>query len=359
MGLVVAQPETAHTPMTAQNDIRTHPHKMIASLSIQTDPATWRSAVYVAAMNAVNRRAATIRSWCPALAILSRILLVTVSAAAPGCRCVRLEHSPRTIIAVRYDGRVNTANSNDGPELAALTEEMGRLARLGFDTVVLPVARIHHRDTVDRAADHSGLRTIIAGSGGAGPARLVGRSEIRSLRRLAPVVIVADDGNVAHSPLERMLIQYHAGVCNGKTDGVVVQIRGERFDDASNRGYLLQEQRAGLRTLIDRVRRWGPHLHGADVGEVETIELKPPFLRAVLLTNGVGRHLLLFNRSRTRYARGWVRVSGLVGSRPVVRAVEVPALANRLNSGVYHARRERLTLPIRLRPGDAALFELF
>jgi hypothetical protein len=82
-------------------------------------------------------------------------------------------------------------------------------------------------------------------------------------------------------------------------------------------------------------------------------------LTAAALVRGKRRFVLVLNRSMERYARGNVLLPENLGGKAVTRAVEVPPSPAKAAGRVIEPQRGRITLPAALRPGDAALFEIF
>jgi len=172
----------------------------------------------------------------------------------------------------------------------------------------------------------------------------------------------ADD--LSDSPLERLLARYHGELAAGRTGGLLVdrfaRAPGERVglvtvDDTPSAAKL-----AAVQGLLGRARRWGPRLCGfrsevlkeASSGGGDGISL-------TVFSQGPRRYVLAYNPSPERYVRGSVAVPASIGGRPVARLVEVPPTADLVAGNVFESQRGGVVIRVDLRPGDAALFEVF
>jgi len=180
---------------------------------------------------------------------------------------------------------------------------------------------------------------------------------------LAVVTTTGDAPQVDGSPIERWLAQYHRELLLGKTGGIVVdryrRLPGDPPGLASNDTPMPTAKAAALRTLVTRVRRWAPHVHRTTVQPVDAVVSADADLRVVILVRGERRHLLIFNPSGDQYVRGDVSLPGSIEGEALTRAVEVPSSDTKPTGRVFYRVRGRIVLDIALRPGDAALFEVF
>ena len=166
-----------------------------------------------------------------------------------------------------------------------------------------------------------------------------------------------------NSLLEGYLAWFHAGLASGQTGGLIVDRYRRPSGDPP--GVIAPGEEpsparaAAIKKLVDRARHWGPRLCRlaaqpvADRGENST------GFQVTALVGERRRYVLVFNPSLDRYGRGEVRLPELIAGVPAARAVEVPPSTSAAAGRVIDARGGRLTIPVTLRPGDAALFEVF
>jgi len=192
-------------------------------------------------------------------------------------------------------------------------------------------------------------------------------------------------GNPKVSQVERLLLEFNGELFAGWTDGMVVDLPldatatepsvgaaksydgllaggdSERRDSsaleytpvegAKSRGFAVE-------SLIRRARHWGTKLRGCSRVLVSAPDSPDDPLSSALFVRGQRRFLFLFNQL-SEPQRRTVRFPGILGGRALVRAVEVPATADRLAGEIFTVRSGGLVIQVRLRAGDAALFELF
>ena len=165
------------------------------------------------------------------------------------------------------------------------------------------------------------------------------------------------------SPLERLLAQYHAGLAAGRTGGLVVdryrRPPGDRAGVIPEGTAVSPARKAAIAGLIGHARRWGPRLFNLTKVELGDAVGGSPALRVTGLGSGRRVYVLVSNPASDRYARGDVVLTTPVGGVSASRAVEVPSRGDGAAGRVIRAHRGRITIPISLRPGDAALFEIF
>jgi len=156
--------------------------------------------------------------------------------------------------------------------------------------------------------------------------------------RIDPAVL---DTELEGSPLERLIAQYHAGLSAGRTDGVVVdpyrRLPGDTHGLTSSDGPVAPAQTAAI-------------------GASTTLEGD---LQIAVLIRGERRYVLVFNPAGDIYARSDVVLPQSIGGAVASRAVEVPPSTDRTVGRVVDAERGHIILSVSLRPGDAALFEIF
>lgn len=181
------------------------------------------------------------------------------------------------------------------------------------------------------------------------------------------LLAVIDAGAVRQGPpgaaVERLLAEYHAALTAGQTGGVIVnrfaRLPGDPPGLISPDDPLLPAHSTAVAALIQRARCWGPGLYELSATSLNVEKTKSSTLAVTALGRGARRYVLIFNTSTDRFAREEVRLPATIMERTVHRAVEVTPSADRGAGRVIHAQRGRLAIPVELRPGDAALFEVF
>ena len=178
---------------------------------------------------------------------------------------------------------------------------------------------------------------------------------------------VVDAGELADdavgSPLERLLARFHGELAAGRTAGLVV----DRFSSApGDRAGLVNvddpptaAKLAAVQGLVRRAKRWGPRLFGCRSEVVRGASADGEGASLTTFVLGLRRYVLLFNPSREHYVRGSVAAPASIDGRPVARLVEVPPTPERVAGEVFESQRGSVTIRVDLRPGDAALFEVF
>ena len=165
------------------------------------------------------------------------------------------------------------------------------------------------------------------------------------------------------SAVERLLTQYHEALCAGQTGGVIVdrfsRLPGDPPGLTSPDEPLLPAHHTAIAELVQRARCWGPRLRGLPAAPLDPAATGSSRLTTTAFGHGARRYVLVFNRSADQFVREEVRLPASVLGASVLRAVEVPPSTARGAGRVIQAQRGQLTLPIELRPSDAALFEIF
>ncbi len=163
------------------------------------------------------------------------------------------------------------------------------------------------------------------------------------------------------TPLLNLLRAFHRALAEGHTAGLVVDglhpIPGDPPTALDPSRSHPPDEASALRMLFIRARTWGRRIAGCVAVPLES----PKGLagvRTVLLRADPRQYLLLWNAS-DRFVRGEHRLGGDAGGRSWVRAVEVPPDPAAPPGRVVIAEEGVLTFRLDLRPGDAALFELF
>jgi len=178
--------------------------------------------------------------------------------------------------------------------------------------------------------------------------------------RIDPAVL---DTELEGSPLERLIAQYHAGLSAGRTDGVVVdpyrRLPGDTHGLTSSDGPVAPAQTAAIGALVARARHWGPRLRGFTAQPIAGSTTLEGDLQIAVLIRGERRYVLVFNPAGDIYARSDVVLPQSIGGAVASRAVEVPPSTDRTVGRVVDAERGHIILSVSLRPGDAALFEIF
>ncbi len=190
-----------------------------------------------------------------------------------------------------------------------------------------------------------------------GDGRRVGGT--RELIRIDPAV-PESDAETSHT--QWWLRQFHMGLIRGRTGGIVV----DRFRRPADRPGLAgadtpftPAQAAAMNEVITRARRWGPRIRGFHAEQVTDAATDGVALEVSAFTRARRRYLMIFNPAADGFARTSVILPKTIGGATAGRAVAVPAGTDQMAGRVVDARRGRITLRVALRPGDAALFEIF
>jgi len=280
-----------------------------------------------------------------------------VVAMCGGCSVPRVavDNGPY-LIAVRYDVEPRLLGLENAARVDRIQRDLQAITGMGFNTVMLRHVEEAESASLRVSAAECGLRCLPLPVGGEKVEPRVGGWAILDTAAL--------DSGAAGSPLEGILAQYHAGLSAGQTEGVVVD-RFFRFpgdppglasaDDAP----LTPARRAAIDELIQRARSWGPRIHQLQPLSNTASVAASEELKLTTLVRGRRVYFLLVNTSTERYARCDVFLPEKVQGMTVSRVVEVPAAMDRGAGRVIHAQRGRITLPVTLRPCDAALFEVF
>jgi len=198
-----------------------------------------------------------------------------------------------------------------------------------------------------------GWQTVVAARGDA-------QSGVDSL---AVIDVGVGGSDRQESPLEPWLAQYHLGLSGGRTSGIVFyryrRIPGDPPGLQPAREPPAPARTSAVKELITRAQLWGPRLIGADTVPITGSTVDDRDLSLTGFIRGGRRYLMVFNRSEEHYTRGQVVLPDAIGGVAVTRAVEVPASKLEPAGRVHHPGRGRIELSVALRPGDAALFELF
>jgi hypothetical protein len=173
----------------------------------------------------------------------------------------------------------------------------------------------------------------------------------------------ATEGDRGSSLVETWLAQFHAGLASGRTAGLVFdryrRPPGDPRGLVASRGAPGPTDRAAIKHILTRAQQWGPTLYRAVPAPTANTTSDVDDLSAAALVRGKRRFVLVLNRSMERYARGNVLLPESIGGKAVTRAVEVPPSPADAAGRVIEPQRGRITLSAALRPGDAALFEIF
>lgn len=340
--------------------------------------------------------------------------------AAPWLGCAAPPPRPveRFLLAVRYDVEPTLRPRAAGAEWERVRSDFRAMADAGFAAVMAVYLTDDARPPIERTARETGLavaeldrqlrRFVLTGalpSGVEQPAALL-RSPAPSNRSGQPLRVVergataeqrarsailarstnppifflggdaasADDRTLtlvrvdaesARSPgslRESWLGQWHRGLAEGRTAGLLV----DRWRGAANVMAGLEEdgtgltvvQQAALRELVGRAAAWGPRLYRARVVPLGAAA-GPADVRIVGLARGDRRYALIWNPSSVSFVRGEVALPPRIGAAPIRRAVEVPTTPRESVGQVVVPTDGRLILVVDLRPGDAVLYELF
>lgn len=299
----------------------------------------------------------------------------------------------KAIAGLGFDGVVlYHVEDGDRRSLLDLADEVGLKAAIPdrrFDRFVvtgeLPpqcrdendLLRAARRETPNDIVHHSAFHGYVV-EGGRGPtARERSQRLCAQLVRNGTACILLGDNDdapwavidaraVREGPpgtaLERLLAKYHAALCTGQTGGVIVdrflRLPGDPPGLTSPDEPLVPAHSSALAMLIQRARCWGPKLSALPVSSLISAT-DSSWLTVTVFGQAARRYVLVFNTSTERFAREEVRLPASILNRSVSRAVEVPPSTDRIGGRVIHTQRSQIILPIELRPGDAALFEVF
>jgi len=233
------------------------------------------------------------------------------------------------------------------------------------------------RQTTDELIHHAAFHGYVV-EGGRGSAAQERSRKLcaRLVRQGAPAFLLGDHGDgplavidaraVREGPpgtaVERLLAEYHAALAAGRTGGLIVDRFMRPPGDPPGLTLpdepLLTAHSSAIAALIQRARCWGPKLWGLNASPLISAT-DSSSLTVTALGRGSRRYVLVFNNSLERFAREEVRLPASILDRSVLRAVEAPPSTDRSAGLVIQAQRGQLPLPVVLRPGDAALFEVF
>lgn len=282
--------------------------------------------------------------------LLAATALVGMAAGCAGPQ--RTYTAAACVVGVRYDVEPIFVCRTTDEAKGIIMADFEAVAGLGFTDLVL-----HHVDPADRAyvlqaAADTGLNAIFAAVPG-GTASL-GAGTVPSA---APSP--ADAG----ARLETWLAAYHTGLIRGRTAGIIVDryrsLPGDPPGLSAERPDGRLALTAAVKELATRAALWGRRLAGSRLHAVIDAPQGNETLRLAVFARDRRRYLLVFNASSSEYVRDAVTVPASAVGLPLRRAVEVPASSDRPAGHVTEARGDRLALSVALRPGDAALFELF
>lgn len=159
------------------------------------------------------------------------------------------------------------------------------------------------------------------------------------------------------------LLSFHRGLAKGQTAGLLIEgfrtLPGEEAGLVHQEAPLSPERITMVQRIATRAKRWQKVLTGLSPTSVVPLEDSMAGVEVTLLARGVRRCILVINPSTTDFARGEVSLPVELNGSPVVRAVVVPPESAAGLGDVIRARQERLVIPVKLAPGDAALYELF
>jgi hypothetical protein len=372
--------------------------------------------VYRRGFGRVNRLASDGRTASP----IHLLSCAVIAVGACGCETAPRTGVDRYLVAVRYD--VEPVLTEHGYErgMETVRRDLAAAAELGFNSVLFRHAGDGDLGTLLDSAAELGLNVALTpractyfvrtGAGGRGASAQVAREFSDSIaahpafaalvvdggesddtkrrgewlaeafeRRGIPCVVggpregkgglntlrvPGGEGDGGRSSMEQILVQFHAGLAAGLTSGLVIDDRhalpGEPPGLFDSSVPLTAGKSAALRAVMTRAMRWGRRLFGAAARPVGSAWPNGEgTVTLTLLTQGNRRHALVVNTSREAFFRGDVSVPQPLDSVNFRRAVEVPASAAQLAGRVLDAREGKLPLAVDLRPGDAALFELF
>ncbi len=172
-------------------------------------------------------------------------------------------------------------------------------------------------------------------------------------------------GNGANddSTIRAWLLAYHRGLAKGQAAGLMIEgfrsLPGDGVGFVSRNAPLSPERITMVQRIANRAKRWQKVLTGLKPVNLVPLEESLKSVEVAMLANGPRRCVLITNPSTSDFARGDVSLPVELNAAPVVRAVVVPAESETVLGDVIRARSDRLVIPVKLAPGDAALYELF
>jgi hypothetical protein len=377
-----------------------------------------RGVEYRRSWEGVNRR-----GKFAARSITVAVLLDILCLFSSGCAITPGARPARYWIAARYDVEPRLSEGGLSGNNGVIGNDFKAIAGLGFSGVVLQHVEDGDRRTLLELADEVGLKAAVPDrrfdrfvvTGGLPPQCRDENDLLREARHVAPDEIVHhsafhgyvvdggrgaaerersrklraqlvrngtscislgdnDDAPLAGidaravregppgTALERLLAKYHTALCAGQTGGVIVdrfmRLPGDPPGLTSPDEPLLPAHSSAIAALIQRARCWGPRLSALPASSLVSA-MDSSWLTVTAFGRRSRRYVLVFNTSTERFAREEVRLPALILDQAVLRAVEVPPSTDRGAGRVIHAQRGQLVLPIEVRPGDAALFEVF
>jgi hypothetical protein len=183
-------------------------------------------------------------------------------------------------------------------------------------------------------------------------------------------------GNPNGSQIERLLLELNGELYAGWNDGLVIDFAPDpdppaslvsnpsKLDEVAGGGEFVASSNPRSRifaveSLLRRAKLWGARLRGFERQLISVDEQRrdPALLSAVFVRNP-RRYLFVLNPS-SQPVRAPIRFPALLGGKPAMRAVGIPATADRIAGDVFEAHGADLSVNVNLRPGDAALFEIF
>lgn len=228
---------------------------------------------------------------------------------------------------------------------------------MGLDSVI--IRDLDPTDTTDltQAADRHALRLIVldpADPSDATPSGPLSRAAEINCQRHGPDEL---------STVRTWLLDYHMALIGGRTAGVL--FHPYRPGSGSAGGIVQADQppsaprAAMIKQIALRARHWHSFLDGLDEPPIELTDLGDAPVRAAILFGGNRSCLMIVNPSIDRFVRGKIEIPTDVTNPPTTRAVQAPAADQSPVGAVIEAVGTRLSIPLELAPGDAALYELF
>lgn len=178
----------------------------------------------------------------------------------------------------------------------------------------------------------------------------------------SPAVIDTDGYHPNRSTTTHRRSQYHKELLSRRKGGMILVGFRKKTRNSSDRvkleSSLAVAQRLVLVRLVEYVKDCGSRLHGMNIKPISPVKQRADFETRIFY-KGCRRYILIVNTMEDRYTLGLFVFAEENFEGWVTRTIEISSSRVQTLDRVFHMRKKRLSLPVILRPGDAALFEIF